>query len=223
MFPLNKKTPEFLNFLNQNPILAKKYTHTIEIKSKQTILLDTKTEIGFIKNGLIDLQISVNNVWKSTLILSDQDFLYLDSFSDSYDYSFHNIWKAKTITKTKLVIVDKEYFLNHLYVNPQLFYSILTKLSTRYQFSLQKSLSSDDAHKIAYFLIENIKLLATKFSNNNIVFDKYINIKRISAYTHVTNKHVKDVLQNWEKENIIAKTNPITIYNIEKLVSIFND
>lgn len=166
-------------------------------------------------HALVEIQNSLakNNFYA---LLSSNHMFGISLFSDHLDMPTVMAYSITARTKIHYLEVDRQFFIDHMYITPEFYFSVLTDLSRQYSFLARAFQMKNEplVVRILNTLLEISKILDIKESKKGeLVFPKYVNQGFIADYANASPAKTSQVLRRLEKEKIIRRK-PITIINM---------
>ncbi|TFJ43628.1 hypothetical protein CKN73_03025 [Carnobacterium divergens] len=165
----------------------------------------------------------------------DSDWISHDLVTPKYIISLENmmtnvyvpsylIYRVKFVETSKMYIVNREYFLNHLYLNPLDFQEFFESLGIKYINKTRMVAVSNERPliKVANSLFAIIYTLHPKTQIKLCELPSYVTQKFISEYSSTGKARTSEALKLLEIMGIVEQKKPLKI-NVEKLSSFISD
>lgn len=175
-------------------------------------------------HALVEVQNSLakNNFYA---LLSSNHMFGISLFSDHSYLSTISAYSITARTKIHYLEVEHQFFIDHLYITPEFYFSVLTDLSRQYSFLARAFQMKNEplVVRILNTLLEISQILDIKETRRGeLVFPKYVNQGFIANYANASPAKTSQVLRKLENEKVIRRK-PITIINMEKYYQVMEN
>lgn len=175
-------------------------------------------------HALVEVQNSLakNNFYA---LLSSNHMFGISLFTDYSDLSTIMSYSITARTRIHYLEVDHQFFIDHMYIRPEFYFSVLTDLSRQYSFLARAFQMKNEplVVRILNTLLEISKILDIKENRRGeLVFPKYVNQGFIANYANASPAKTSQVLRKLENEKVIRRK-PITIINMDKYYKVMEN
>ncbi|CAD5902903.1 Crp/Fnr family transcriptional regulator [Carnobacterium maltaromaticum] len=216
------------DFIQYSSYLNSKFKDVVKTQTvaENKVIIDStdsshrEGNIYIITSGQAVLQLK-NNIGKNDFysILTENQLFGIELFLNKDDKLRNIVYSVKSKTQVSYLIVESQFFIDHMYNNPQLYHSVLKDIIKQHMWLVQSyELMNEPAIvRIANALIELTSLLNLNYKKNgNLVFPNYMNQKFIANYSNTSVGRASIAFNQLESLGII-KRNPIQIIDFEKI------
>lgn len=165
----------------------------------------------------------------------DSDWISHDLVTPKYIISLENMltnvyipnyfmYRVKFVENSRMYIINRDYFLNHLYLNPLDFQEFFESLAIKYINKTRMISVSNESPviKIANSLFAIIYTLHPNTPLKTCELPSYITQKFISEYSSTGKARTSEALKLLETMGIVEQKKPLKI-NVEKLSAFINE
>ncbi|MBA3925597.1 Crp/Fnr family transcriptional regulator [Listeria rustica] len=196
--------------LNKNKVSAKA-VQEIQLEKNEILDLNQVKESMFvILSGVIQTECDNGNIVDFS---SEGELLFAEPIQNDKQEEW--IPSYKTITKSRLVKIDKEYFLNFASIKPSYMELILkmTTIKLMYVFNDSRKYNLTVEERFDFSLAELGQCLGVKEDEDRYVLPTYINKHKIASFSKTSRKYTAQRLSVLESEgNINVEKNKIQLH-----------
>ncbi|EUJ25282.1 Crp/Fnr family transcriptional regulator [Listeria cornellensis] len=205
----------------QNEYLANRYIKS-KVYAPDEILypkVEGADDLFLLKTGLAVLEINNNDVWVATMIIGANEII---GPSLIYDKDFEFEYRIQALEQCEFLLVDREYLIDHMYVNPKVFITLLEQsVQQEYLFI---SLYNKKNQSLANRLIDLVVRWEEKFdlsrNGREIELPLTVNQKVLAQFLRASHSRLNELLRGWEREGILIQRNAKgLVFDKEKLYS----
>ncbi|WP_088809423.1 MULTISPECIES: cAMP-binding domain-containing protein [Listeria] len=212
-------------FLTTDVQLAKEYTKKVVFVPEEVAYCNEKScmrdYIIFITKGMAILEIHHKGKWKFNTFLVPNDCAGIDNLLTPQTANLlPSKFKLIGATDGEFLVIEKEYFINHFYANPQIFSALYEKLSLRYIYTSFNCREKKAMlrQRMADLLLEFIILSEATVEQNAVLFPYPISAEMLSTYLKASLITIQEVLHELTEKQILLETEEaFHITNYQKL------
>ncbi|CAD5900045.1 Crp/Fnr family transcriptional regulator [Carnobacterium maltaromaticum] len=219
------------DFIQYSSYLTSKFKDMVKMRkvSENEMIIDStgylkrEEKIYIITSGQAVLQLK-NNIGKNDFysIVTENQLFGIEYFLNKEDKLRNIDYSVKSKTKVTYLVVESQFFIDHMYNNPQLYHSVLNNIIKQNMLLVQSYalMNEPTIVRIANALIELALILKLESNKKEkVVFPNYMTQKFIANYSNASVGRTSIAFNQLESLGII-KRNPIRIMNFEKIKQI---
>ncbi|WP_099221637.1 Crp/Fnr family transcriptional regulator [Listeria costaricensis] len=212
---------DLLNFLQLE--LFPDHFQRKAFKKNETIFQSASTDpaqaFGVVLDGVITVENqSAPKASAFYQLLKKDDFFGLEALLDNETH-LQLSYKILAVTDCEIIFIDRDYLLDHLYVEPKFFHAILERISGEYMILMRRyaTVNANPSFKLANALLEIIRIFELDTSSSTIVLPDFLSHQMLAHLTQSSRARITIALNDLRKQKIITQTRPIIIRDIEAL------
>ncbi|MBC2322387.1 cyclic nucleotide-binding domain-containing protein [Listeria booriae] len=218
---------EVYDFLTTSQGLAQEFTETIHFSENEILYhYDWSRNNHFLlmKNGIARIEIYRKRRWEFETFISVDEFGGIENLIKNRLFSTNIKYRIVAATEGEALLVDKEFFLDHMYANPALFHTVLENVTlhhimTAHNFREKKSPLKQ---RLADIVLEFIMFASLPIKNNQVKLPFAFSEEIISSALKVPIHHIQSILKFMEKEKIIARDYEFEVIDYVRLGKLSN-
>lgn len=211
---------ELITFLTTNVMLANEYTKK-EFWRAEEVIYQYKAPLSpdyfsFIEQGAARMEIFQEGEWVPIHLLGAESFCGIEHFVNEQLRSPFFEYRVMALTDVKVFRVQKNYFLDHMFANPQYMQLMLQQVSSFLVYMTHQHYYSKSTieKKIANELVEltwmNLGFSPEKV-NRMLVFPDYVNESYLAKLLQLDKSEITIVFKKWREEQLLLKQSPIVL------------
>ncbi|TFI74584.1 Crp/Fnr family transcriptional regulator [Carnobacterium divergens] len=180
---------------------------------------DEEEKIVFLDEGAALIQAQgKESDWVSHDLVTPKYIISLENMMTNVYIPSYLMYRVKFVETSRMYIVDRDYFLNHLYLNPLDFQEFFESLAIKYINKTRMISVSNESPvtKIANSLFAIIYTLHPNQQVKSYQLPSYITQKFISEYSSTGKARTSEALKELERIGIVQKKKPLKI-DVERL------
>ncbi|EHK2415316.1 Crp/Fnr family transcriptional regulator [Listeria monocytogenes] len=208
-------------------IFSSDYSNKISFKKGEIIHsyrdYEEKTpQIGAILEGTAVLEGPTNEGrWMINALIGQHSLFGMESLLETKTAPELTEYRVRALENGTVLFIDREFFLNYLYANPQFFHLILDEVIVRYLFTSKnyKNINQAPIVKVTRILVEIIELLHLHQTEGAIELPVYVTQTFLADYCRSSRARVTEVLEELRESGLLLSKKPITISSHENLLN----
>ncbi|MBC1486503.1 Crp/Fnr family transcriptional regulator [Listeria seeligeri] len=208
-------------------LLSTKYSNKIsfskgDVVHSHRIDSDKSTQIGFIVSGAtaveghtLDGRWMINGLVTESMLFGVEVLLETNTVPKLVEY------RVRALTDGTALLINREFFLNYMYANPQFFHQILDNVLTKYFFTAKnyKNINQTPFYKATSVLVEIVELLNLHEQSGEITLPSYITQSLLADYSRSGRARITEVLEAMRENGLLLSKKPIIISSYQELLS----
>ncbi|HAA7163789.1 TPA_asm: Crp/Fnr family transcriptional regulator [Listeria monocytogenes] len=208
-------------------IFSSDYSNKISFKKGEIIHsyrdYEEKTpQIGAILEGTAVLEGPTNEGrWMINALIGQHSLFGMESLLETKTAPELTEYRVRALENGTVLFIDREFLLNYLYANPQIFHLILDEVIVRYLFTSKnyKNINQAPIVKVTRILVEIIELLHLHQTEGAIELPVYVTQTFLADYCRSSRARVTEVLEELRESGLLLSKKPITISSHENLLN----
>ncbi|WP_239253859.1 Crp/Fnr family transcriptional regulator [Listeria ilorinensis] len=211
-----------LNFLQLD--LFPEYFQQKKFKKGEIIFQSVKSNtitpaFGIVLDGVVTIESQSNQKTNSYYqLLKNNDFFGIELLLENQP-SVTLSYKVTAATQCKVILIEQDYLLDHLYAEPKFFHAILEQISTQYLYLTHRYaiVNGSPTLKLANVMLDIIRIFDLDTSSASITLPEFISHQILANLAQSSRSRITIALNDMLKQGIITQTRPISISKIEEL------
>ncbi|WP_439443345.1 hypothetical protein ACSMFR_13245 [Listeria aquatica] len=202
---------DILSFLFPHSDLAQRYGQEKTVVAHRMVYeyrggID-QPQILYIQKGLFQVEVLRHRRWHVLDLVMKDQFLGVECFTDNEQTLKSVHYRVRSITDGQLFYIQKQYFLDHLYANPKVFFPVLEQMS---QHLLQRHYTHyrDSARiiqDVRTYFSEIIQAEHFPEKSGYLILPREITAKVIAVHLHTSEKQVHEAIHALKAEDWITQ------------------
>ncbi|MBC2284808.1 Crp/Fnr family transcriptional regulator [Listeria booriae] len=218
---------EVYDFLTTSQGLAQEYTETIHFSEGEIIYqYDWSKNNHFLlmRQGVARIEIYRKRRWEFETFISIDEFGGIENLIKNRLFSTNIKYRIVAASDGEALMVDREFFLDHMYANPALFHKVLENVTlhqimTAHNFREKKSPLKQ---RLADIVLEFIMFSSVPIKDNHVTLPFPFSEEIISSALKVPIHHIQSILNFLEKEKIITREHEFEVIDYVRLGKLSN-
>ncbi|MBC1375951.1 Crp/Fnr family transcriptional regulator [Listeria sp. FSL L7-0091] len=178
-------------------------------------------QIGLILEGTAVLEgPTKEGRWMVNALISEKGIFGMESLLETKKAPEPIEYRVRAVEDGNTLFIDREFFLNYLYANPQFFHLVLDDVIVRYLFTAKnyKNINQPPIIKVTRIFVEIIELLNLHQTEGTITLPSYITQTFLADYCRSSRARITEALEALRKNGLLISKKPVTIHSHEKLL-----
>ncbi|MCD2223138.1 Crp/Fnr family transcriptional regulator [Listeria cossartiae] len=158
--------------------------------------------------------------WMINALIAQKAIFGMESLLETKTAPELTEYRVRALENGTALFIDREFFLNYLYANPQFFHLVLDDVIVRYLFTAKnyKNINQSPIVKVTRIFVEIIELLNLHQSEGPIRLPSYINQTFLADYCRSSRARITEALEELRESGLLLSKRPITISSHENLL-----
>ncbi|MBF2482609.1 Crp/Fnr family transcriptional regulator, partial [Listeria seeligeri] len=158
--------------------------------------------------------------WMINALISQKAIFGMESLLETKTAPELTEYRVRALENGTALFIDREFFLNYLYANPQFFHLVLDDVIVRYLFTAKnyKNINQPPIVKVTRIFVEFVELLNLHQSDGPIKLPSYINQTFLADYCRSSRARITEALEALRENGLLLSKRPITISSHEDLL-----
>ncbi|MBC6314428.1 hypothetical protein [Listeria grandensis] len=214
-------------FLTTSPELAKEYTKRISFQNNEIIHrydYVKNNQFILIEKGVGKLEFYRKRRWEFETFITEDEFAGVENLLNAKKYSCSMKYRVVGASEGSALLVNKDFFLDHMYADPLIFHAVLEHVALRHILTSHnfREKKSPLKQRVADLLLEFTILTTLPTINNQIVFPDYFSESMLTSVLRAPSDNVIAILVFLEEQQIIIREPVFTIINPARLKRLSN-
>ncbi|MBC6139492.1 Crp/Fnr family transcriptional regulator [Listeria welshimeri] len=179
-------------------------------------------QVGIILSGTAILEgPTLEGRWMINALISEKTIFGIEGLLETNTTSKIMEYRVRALNNGQVLLIDREFFLNYLYANPQFFHMVLDNVIVRYLFTAKnyKYINQPPLIKVTRILVEIIEILRLQQLDGPIELPNYITQTFLADYCRSSRARITEALETIRASGLLLSKKPIIISSYEKLVA----
>ncbi|MBC6314436.1 helix-turn-helix domain-containing protein [Listeria grandensis] len=218
---------EVYDFLTTSSGLAQEYTETIHFESEQVLYQYDwlkNNQFFLMKKGIAKIEIYRKRRWEFETLVAAGEFAGIENLINRRLFCSNIKYRIVSVTHGEGLLIEKDYFLDHVYANPSLFHKILENVTLHHiitSYNLREK-KAPLKQRLADVILELVMLTSLPIRNNQVTLPFPFSEDIISSLLRVPVHHVKEILSYLEKEEIVTREHDFQVMDYNRLGKLSN-
>ncbi|MHC5251030.1 hypothetical protein ACYRFS_07240 [Listeria kieliensis] len=204
-------TTALFSFLFPHQDLAERYSQFFHTEPQKIIYQfrgwKDSAKILYIQKGIFQIEVLQHSRWHPIDLVVQDQFVGIESFLENREEWKGIHYRVKSLTEGDWYMIRRHYFLDHVYANPRIFFSLLEQLTRgllHHQYISYRQVG-ELTKDVVHYLNQLVESGDFRPQNGQVILPKEVNTKIIAEHLHASEKQLHEVIKQLETEHVLKQ------------------